>query len=317
MGGRVAIIRSFEAVIPLSPEDVMLVLGDLRLYLSLWSFSEVYVDKIHEVRNNEGVIDLVVGDTTNRLNVKLKITSTNETKVIELEGQGDIYLLFRLDVSVRGLFTLLTGRLTVKSSFFKERRIEGPLVKFLDNLRRKMIYELPVIVEPLKRGKAVPPQPTPPAVEPVKPAPTAAPPKEEVKAVAEEVKPPPAPPPKPLKPVEPFKEFGDPRELEDEVLLSMIILKSQLVSSLKREVSGESIIPVIMSIYKEGKISVMYTNWVDEEGNRAKALVRDGTLTGFRVEKRDGTVLNGKEALEFIAGLGRRSWRIYIYSVSI
>lgn len=315
-----AILRSFEAVIPLSPEDVMLVLGDLRLYLSLWSFSEVYVDKIHEVRDNEGVIDLVIGDTTNRLNVKLKITGTNEIKVIELEGQGDIYLLFRLDVSVRGLFTLLTGRLTVKSSFFKERRIEGALVKFLDNLRRKMIYELPVIVEPLKRGKAAPPQPTQPVFEPAKPAPAVAPPspppKGEVKVV-EEVKPPPTPPPKPLGPAEPFKEFGDPRELGDEVLLSMIILKSQLISSLKREVSGESIVPVIMSIYKEGKMSVMYANWVDEEGNRAKALVRDGTLTGFRVEKKDGTVLNGREALEFIAGLGRRSWRIYIYSVSI
>lgn len=315
-----AIIRSFEAVIPLSPEDVMLVLGDLRLCLSLWSFSEVYVDEIHEVRDNEGVIDLVIGDTTNRLNIKLKITGTNEVKVIELEGQGDIYLLFRLDVSVRGLFTLLTGRLTVKSSFFKERRIEGALVKFLDNLRRKMIYELPVIVEPLKRGKAAPPQPAQPVIEPAKPAPAVTPPpppsKEEVKVV-EEVKPPPTPPPKPLKPAEPFKEFGDPRELEDEVLLSMIILKSQLISSLKREVSGESIVPVIMSIYKEGKIGVMYANWVDEEGNRAKALVRDGTLTGFRVEKKDGTVLNGREALEFIAGLGRRSWRIYIYSVSI
>ncbi|MFN3268356.1 MAG: hypothetical protein ACK416_03750, partial [Zestosphaera sp.] len=250
------IVRSFEAVIPLSPDDVMLVLGDLRLYLSLWSFSEVYVDKIHEIRDNEGMIDLVVGDTTNRLNIKLKITSTNETKIIEFEGQGDIYLFFRLDVGVRGLFTLLTGRLTVKSSFFKERRIENALIKFLDNLRRKMIYELPVIIEPLKREKAAPPQPTQPAVELTKPAPAVAPPKEEVKAAIEEAKPPPAPPPKPLKPTEPFKEFGDPRELEDEVLLSMIILKSRLISSLKREVSGESMIPLIISIYKESKTNV-------------------------------------------------------------
>lgn len=60
------IVRSFEAVIPLSPDDVMLVLGDLRLYLSLWSFSEVYVSKIHELRDNEGMIDLVIGDTTNK-----------------------------------------------------------------------------------------------------------------------------------------------------------------------------------------------------------------------------------------------------------
>ncbi len=311
------IVRSFEAVISLSPDDVMLVLGDLRLYLSLWSFSEVYVDKIHEIRDNEGMIDLVIGDTTNRLKVKLKVASEGDVKIIELEGQGDIYLLLRLEVGVRGFFTLVTARLTVKSSFFKERRIESALIKFLDNLRRKMIYELPAIVEPLKRGKIVPPQPTQPAVELTKPAPAVTPPKEEVKAATEEAKPPPAPPPKPLKPTEPFKEFGDPRELEDEVLLSMIILKSQLISSLKREVSGESMIPLIISIYKESKTNVMYTNWVDEEGNRAKALIREGSLTGFRVEKKDGSVLNGKEALEFIARLERRPWRIYIYSVSI
>lgn len=309
------IVKSFEAVIPLSPEDVMLVLGDLRLYLSLWSFSEVYVNKIHEIKDSEGVIDLVIGDTTNRLNIKLKVTSANEVKIIELEGQGDIYLLLRLDVGVRGLFTILTGRLTVKSSFFKERRVEGALVKFLDNLRRKMIYELPAIVEPLKRGKITQPQPTQPVVEPTKPAPVVTPPKEEVRVVTEEVKPSPTPP-KPLKPAEPFRELGDPRELEDEVLLSTIILKSQLISSLKREVSGESIIPVVMSIYKESKISIIYSNWIDEEGNRVKILIRNGNLTGFRVERKDGTVLNGREALNYVVGLGRRPWRIYIYSVS-
>jgi len=307
----VTIVKSFEAVIPLSPEDVMLVLGDLRLYLSLWSFSEVYVDRIHEIKDSEGVIELVIGDTINRLNIKLKITSTNEVKIIELEGQGDIYLLLRLDVGVRGLFTLLTGRLIVKSSFFKERKIESALVRFLDNFRRKMIYELPVIVEPLKRGKIARPQPV---VEPAKPAPVVTPPKEEVKVVTEEVKPPPTPP-KPLKPAEPLKELGDPRELENEVFLSMIILKSQLIGSLKREVSGESIVPIVMSIYKEGKVSIMYSNWVDEEGNRVKTLIRDGNLTGFRVEKKDGTVLNGREALNYVVGLERRPWRIYIYSV--
>ncbi|MEO3992711.1 MAG: hypothetical protein QN229_00105 [Desulfurococcaceae archaeon TW002] len=309
------IIRSFEAAIPLSPDDVMLVLGDLRLYLGLWSFNEVYVDKIHEIRDNEGIIDLVIGDTINRLNIKLKITSTNEVKIIELESQGDIYLLFRLDVSVRGLFTLLTGRLTVKSSFFKERRIESALVKFLDNLRRKMMYELPLMVEPLKRGKAAQPQPPQPAAELAKPAPAVTPTKEEVKAVIEEVKPPPTPPPKPLKPTEPSEELRDPRELEDEVLLSMIILKSQLISSLKREVSGENIISLIMNIYKESKTRIMYTNLIDDEGNRVKALIREGNLTGFRVEKKDGSILNGKEALVFITKLGRKSWRIYVYSV--
>ena len=308
------IVRSFEAVIPLSPDDALLVLGDLRLHLSLWSFSEVYVDKIHEIRDNEGVIDLVIGDTTNRLNIKLKITSTNEVKVIELEGQGDIYMFLRIDVGIRGLFTLLTGRLTVKSSFFKERRIEGALVKFLDNLRRKMVYELPLIVEPLKRGKVTPPQPAQPVVEPVKPASAAPQPREEVK-VAEEVKPQ-TPPSKPLKPAIPFEELGDPRELEDEVFLSMLILKSQLISSLKKEVSGDAIIPAVMSIYGESKISVMYSNWVDEEGNRVKALIRDGNLTGFRVERKDGKILNGREALEFVAKLEKKPWRIYIYSVT-
>jgi len=314
VGVQVTIVRSFEAVIPLSPDDVLLVLGDLRLHLSLWSFSEVYVDKIHEIRDNEGVVDLVIGDTTNRLNIKLKITSTNEVKVVELEGQGDIYMFLRIDVGIRGLFTLLTGRLTVKSSFFKERRIEGALVKFLDNLRRKMVYELPLIVEPLKRGKVTPSQPAQPVVEPVKPAPAAPQPREEVK-VAEEVKPE-TPPSKPLKPAVPFGELGDPRELEDEVFLSMLILKSQLISSLKREVSGDAIIPAGMSIYRESKISAMYSNWVDEEGNRVKALIRDGNLTGFRVEGKDGKILNGREALEFVAKLGKKPWRIYIYSVA-
>jgi hypothetical protein len=308
----VTIVRSFEAVIPLSPDDVLLVLGDLRLHLSLWSFSEVYVDKIREIRGNEGVIDLVIGDTTNRLNIKLKTTSTNEVKVVELEGQGDIYLFLRIEVSIRGLFTLLTGRLTVKSSFFKERRIEGALVRFLDNLRRKMIYELPLVVEPLKKGRVTPP-PSQPLVEPVKSAP-APQPREEVKA-AEEVKPPTSPA-KPLKPVAPFEEFGDPRGLEDEVFLSMLILKSQLISSLKREVSGEAIIPAVMNIYKESKINVMYSNWIDEEGNRVKALIRDGNLTGFRVEAKDGKILNGREALEYVAKLGKKPWRIYIYSVT-
>ena len=312
------ITKSFEVVIPLSPEDVLMVLGDLRLHMSLWSFNEFYVDKIHEVRDNEAVIDLVVGDTTNRLNIKLRITSVNESRSIELEGLGDIYLLLRFDISVRGFFTLLTGRLTVKSSFFKERRIEGALVKFIDNLRKKMIYELPVIVEPLKRARAAPQQ-AQPVAETTKPAPAVpavTPVKEEAKVVTKEVKPPPTPPPEQVRPTPGFEELGDPRELEDEVLLSMIILKSQLVSSLKREISGESIIPIVMNIYKESKVSVMYSNWVDDEGNRVKTLIRNGSLTGFRIERKDGVVLNGKEALDFVVKLGRRSWRIYIYSVT-
>ncbi|MEM2020879.1 MAG: hypothetical protein QXP80_01465 [Zestosphaera sp.] len=294
-------------MIPLPLDDVMIILGDLRLHLSLWSFSEVYVETIHKMQDNEGEIDLKIGGVRNKLGIKLKTTKVGDAQVIELEGQGDVYLLFKLDIVTRGLFTLLTGRLTVKSSFLKERRIEDSLGRFIENLRRKLIYELPALVEPLKKEKE--------KVE--APQPVAAPPPPTVAAVKPSVEPP-APPPPPQPPSESeelFKAYGDPRALEDEVKLSLILLKSQLIASKKEELHGREIITTLKKKYEEVKTTTLFNNLIDDEGYRVKILVDKGKVVGFRVERPDGMIMNGSDALKFTNELPRKSWRIYMYSV--
>ncbi len=299
------IVRSFEALIPLPLDDIMVILGDLRLHLSLWSFSEVYVETVHKIQDNEGEIELRIGGMRNKLGIKLKSTKAGDAQVLELEGQGDIYLLFRLDIVTRGLFTLLTGRLTVKSSFLKERRIEDSLSRFIENLRRKLIYELPTLVEPLRKEKVEAPKqvaaPPPPVAAVTKPS-------------VEPPAPPPPPQPPPV-PEEPFKAYGDPRALEDDVKLGLILLKSQLIASKKEELQGREIITTLRMRYEEAKTETLFNNLINDEGYRVKVLVDKGKVVGFRVERPDGVIMNGSDALKFAYELPRKSWRIYMYSV--
>ncbi|MEM0105929.1 MAG: hypothetical protein QXX81_05265 [Zestosphaera sp.] len=376
------ISRSFEAILPLSPDTLMTVMGDLRFQLSLWSFNEVYVKSINKIQNNEGEIDLAIGDTVNRLNVKLVSKRVDEAQVVELEGRGDVYLLLRLNMSARGPLTLVKGELTVKASYFKERRIEGALDKFVKDLRMKIMHELPIVVGPLRdKAEAAPPTPVPPTegktpshfvklsealgvdpedvpkymtvkvgdrvrrgdviarylgmsglvkrevVAPVDGVVESINDKTGTVVIKEQVtagllKPaevPVAPAPKPTPPervkVKELEVHGDPRGLEDDVRLSLILLKSQLVASAKREVGGKDVVPTLKELCKDFKDVVIFGAWTDNEGNRIKVLLHGDEVMGFRVERPDGGIMNGADALKFAAGLTPRVWRIYIYSV--
>lgn len=380
------ISKSFEAVLPLSPEVLMTAMTDLRIYLSMLTFNEVYVKSVNKVQDNEGEIELVIGDTVNKLNVKLKSEKSGEARVVELEGRGDIYFSLRISMSARDVLTLVRGELVVKASYFKERRIEGALDKFVRNLRMKIIYELPVVIKPLenrvreaspKEVKAekkitthllkvseilgIDPEDLPKYMlvktgdkvrrgdviakyvgmsgllkrEVISPADgviesinektgsvvIAEQTVEEVEERPRPVETPVQPAPKPTPPEEIKRKesevevYGDPRGLEDDVRLSLILLKSQLIASTKKEVDGKDIIPTFKELCENIKDKIVFSAWTDNEGNRVKILLHKESVIGFRVERPDGSVMNGADAIKFAGRLSTRLWRIYVYSV--
>ena len=188
-------------------------------------------------------------------------------------------------------------------------RLIGPAAIYLHvlnceeclELYEKLLTRGPAPPKPAVPEKALAPAqaPTPPAA--VKPEEVgekvaAAPAKPEA-----EVKEAPAPPAPKIPEIEVLE---DPKALEDEVLLSMLMLKSELTTNIKVEVQGRNLLNYVGSRLVEQVRDLRDTHIyvsIRVPDAHIRLLFTKGKLAGVRIDLSDGAVLNGKEALSKLA----------------
>ncbi|MFN3268903.1 MAG: hypothetical protein ACK416_06570, partial [Zestosphaera sp.] len=107
----------------------------------------------------------------------------------------------------------------------------------------------------------------------------------------------------------------NPVALEDEILLSNLILKSQILRTTKEELSGSELLRRLSEIYLETKLKTLYALAVDAEGNKVRVLIRNSVIVGVRIELKEGMIINGAKALEKLKEINKKTWRITTYSV--
>ncbi len=318
--------RSFEVVTVVPPEDVLEILSDLELSIPMWSIYE----SMELINDNEAYVTLRISGSTYRLRLRLR----RERNRIIIEGTGPITLTIVINVERRGAGTIISGKVVVKAGFFKERILAPGIAAFIDDTKNKVMFQLPMIAEVYRERKK--------AVE--KPSVKKEKPKEKVEEVKKsevkvsapiqrEVKPQPkevrryeeapekvkerkeAPAPKPTKVPARINIKANPDKLGDELVLGMILLKSELIDTVRISLSGEEILNQVSRKYSDLKEDVLYINIRSPDGKiNMKFLIEKGALTGVRVDLQD-RVLNGKEALEHIMNLPKIEGRMYIFKV--
>ncbi len=322
--------RSFEVVTVVPPEDVLEILSDLELSIPMWSIYE----SMELINDNEAYVTLRISGSTYRLRIRLR----RERNRIRIEGTGPITLVIVINVERRGAGTIISGKVTVKAGFFKERILAPGIAAFIDDTKNKIMFQLPMIAEVYKeRRKATekpPAQKSREEIEEVKKPgirPPAPQPKQTSIPVRREVKPQPKKAPKPKEtpkkveretlvhgstktPVQ-VSIIENPSKLGDELVLGMILLKSELIDTVKVSMSGEEILNQVSRKYSNIKEDTLYINVRSSDGKiNIKFLIEKGTLTGVRVDLQDKS-LNGKEALEYIMKLPKVEGRMYIFKV--
>ena len=172
-------------------------------------------------------------------------------------------------------------------------RLVGPAAIYLHILNCRECVEL--YEKLLARGAAPPKVPAPAPTKPTRP---------EVKEVVAEAKPeakPPAAPPAVMAP----EVAEDPRALEDEVLLSMLMLKSELITTVRVEALGKDLLKYINEAVSQHvrnfQQEYVYVS-VRTPEKHVRLLYSKGKLIGVRVDLADGTVVNGKEAVANLLG---------------
>jgi len=292
---KVTIVNEFSMVFSLDVNEVLPVLSDLKLHLSLWPIVESLVEVLSD---SEVSANLKIGNFLSKVYFKISTKKEDEANVIVIEGRDDLSLEFRLSVVGRRLLesplTLIKGRVTIKSA--NERLLKPYIKEFVEAYQNRLIDTLPAVLEFRRKGlikEAV----TPPEITG---------PKERIKS--EEL---PRPEPKLVS----VSLAENPAAFEDEVLLSKIILKSQILSTVKEELDGNELIKRVSKMYVETKLKNLYVLATDSEGNKVRVLLKDGVIVGVRIESRDGTIINGAEAVRKLNEVGKKTWKIATHSI--
>ncbi len=318
--------RSFEVVTVVPPEDALEILSDLELSIPMWSIYE----SMELINDNEAYVTLRISGSTYRLRLRLR----RERNRIIVEGSGPITLTIVINVEKRGAGTIISGKVVVRAGFFKERILAPGIAAFIDDTKNKIMFQLPMIAEVYReRRKFAEGPPTEEKlrkkVEEVKekeevrgPAPQpeqlSTPVKQEVKPLRKEA-------PKKLieekvptpKPAEALRIniTENPDKLSDELVLGMILLKSELIDTVRLNVSGEELLSQVSKKYSDLKENILYVNIrSSDRKTNLKFLIENGTLTGVRVDLQDRS-LNGKEALEHIISIPKVEGRMYVFKV--
>ncbi|MCD6428654.1 MAG: hypothetical protein J7L12_03455 [Desulfurococcales archaeon] len=167
-------------------------------------------------------------------------------------------------------------------------RLVGPAAIYLHILNCRECVEL--YERLLARGAAPPKAPAP-----------AKPEVKEVPAEAKlEARPPAAPPA-----VKAPEVAEDPRALEDEVLLSMLMLKSELIATVRVEASCRDLLKYVSEALPQHVRNFQRENVyvsVRTPEKHVRLLYSKGKLIGVRVDLADGTVVNGREAVANLLG---------------
>ncbi|MEM0244818.1 MAG: hypothetical protein QXM42_06320 [Zestosphaera sp.] len=297
---RVVIVNEFSMAFSLDVKDVLPVLSDLQLHLSLWPIVESLVEVLSD---NEVVANLKIGDSLSKTHFRISVSKEDEVNIVKIEGHDDLSLELRLSIVGRVMLgsplTLVKGRISVKSA--NEKKLKPYIKEFVDAYQNRLIEVLPAVIEAWKKRLAE-------KVEEKVEVATQLPEKTviEERVTREE-------PPK-LK-LEGLNIVENPVALEDEVLLSNIILKSQILKTVREELSGPELLRRLSEIYLETKLRTLYVLAVDSENNKVRILIRDGVITGLRIELREGVVVNGVEALKKLKEMDKRVLKITTYSM--
>lgn len=311
------IVNEFSIALPLDTNEVISVLSDIQLHLSLWP---VIGSLVEVLSNNEVLASVKIGNSVSKVRFKISSSKEGEVSIVTIEGRNDLSLELKLSIvnvnrrlldspptlliacrrplplSARLLdspLTLVKGRITVKSA---NEKVLKPYVKeFVKAYQNTLINSLPAVIEAWKKGLT---KKVEKKVEVVTP-PEKVVPKE--RAVHKEL-------------------LGvsleeNPAALEDEILLSNLILNSQILRTTKEELSGSELLRRLSEIYLETKLKTLYVLAVDAEDNKVRVLIRNSVIVGVRIELKDGMIINGAKALEKLKEIHKKTWKIITYSV--
>lgn len=311
--------RAFEVLTLVPPDTVAEILLDLELHLPLWSIFES-MDKLNE---NEARVRLRIAGALYDARVRLEHTPREKGHFIKVTVQGQVNFTLTYEIMPRGTGSIISGNLVFRAGFLRERLLSSSVVAFIDDLKNKLIFQLPAIAEAIRSRKATKAPPRRPTLQPAIKQPTMTPataPKKEGK--------PAAPKAEETKPAAPARaeegetiEVGElaivenPSALEDPVLLGSIILKASLERTEKISTNGSRLLSelskLIGDIAKKGPV---YANVRTEEIN-IKVLIKDGKVIGLRIEETDKSPINGRDAVKRLKELGELRGRLYIFTV--
>ena len=307
--------RSFEALTPVPPEEVFEVFSDIQTHIPLWSIYE----SMRLESPNEAEVTLRISGSIYKLRMKLTSQTRRASRTVFVDGKGSIYFHMRLNIEPRGIGSIVTGRIYVKAGFFRERILSPGITEFLDDLKNKIMFQLPAIAEVIRRRKkelkaeaaatTSAPKATAPKVPP-------SPAKQQAKAKLKQPKP--SPRPKPVqKPAPKQKELiaKNPDALSDEITVGMIVLKAELIKVEKFSGDWKKVIDFAKSVLKEvGEKKPLYIRFKTDETD-IKLLIKEGKVIGVRVDLPNGKTLNGDKALAHLKDAKGFSGRTYVFSV--
>ncbi len=299
--------RSFEALTPVPPEEVYEVFSDLESHIPLWSTYE----SIRMVSENEAEVALRISGNVYNLKAKLATEERRGSKVVTVECRGQIYLHLRLVIEPRGIGSLVSGRLYFKAGFLRERILSPAIASFIEDLKNKIMFQLPSIAEVIRRRKearVVKPPEAPTGRESVEVKPTqGVGPSPQPPAELAEVK------PRGEERGEELRIKENPDSLTDAVAVGMILLKSELTAVESFEGGWEEIKSLLRKYVKELKGANIYVR-IKAEGADVKVLMRKGVVEGLRVETGKET-LNGDEAISKVKELKKLKGRAYVFKI--
>jgi len=284
--------KGFEALTPVPPEEVFEVFSDIETHLPLWSIYE----SMKLISKNEAEVSLRISGSLYKLRAKLTHIERRAGRTIIIDGKGPIYFHLRLTVEPRGIGSLVSGRIYVKAGFFRERILSPGITEFLDDLKNKIMFQLPSIAEVIRRRKARIKTTTPLVSTSTKKAPVP-------QQVSQKL------------PLEEIVISKDPRALSDEILVGIIVLKAELLDVRKFEGNWESIINFSNKIVNEYRNFKSFYIRIKADKEDVKMFIRAGKIVGVRVDIGSEESLNGDEAIDSLKKVEKLSGRAYIFGV--
>lgn len=311
--------RTFEVMTLAPPDTVAEILRDMEMHLPLWSIFE----SMNKLNENEAQVRLRIAGALYDARVKLEHTPRGKAHLIKVTVQGQVNFTLTYEIMPRGMGSIISGNMVFRAGFLRERLLGASMVAFIDDLKNKLIFQLPSIAEAIRSRKAAKAPPRRPTLQPAIRQPTLTPavtPTKEEKSEATKVA--------EARPAAPAKageekaiETGgltvvdNPSALEDPVILGSIILKASLERTERITASGSELLSKLSELLGDiAKKGAVYANLRTEKIN-IKVLIKKGEVIGIRVEEPDKPPINGREAMKKLGELGELSGRLYVFSV--
>lgn len=309
--------RTFEVLTLAPPDTVAEILRDLELHLPLWSIFE----SMNKLNENEAQVKLRIAGALYDARVKLEHTPRGKAHFIKVTVQGQVNFTLTYEIMPRGTGSIISGNLVFRAGFLRERLLGSSIVAFVDDLKNKLIFQLPAIAEAVKSRRTAKAPPRRPTLQPAIKQPTLTP----ATTTKKEERPAPKVESKPAAPTasrggEAVKAgelivIDNPAALEDPVLLGSIILKASLEKTEKIVTDGSKLLSELSRLIGDAaKKGPIYANVRTDKIN-IKVLIKDGKVLGLRIEEPDKPPINGRDALKRLSELGELSGRLYVFTV--